>query len=234
VVTLKTLLKSPLPMIAVRNVSKIHHRGRVEIPALREVSCDVAPGSWTFILGPSGSGKTTLMHLIGALDAPTTGEIEIAGRNLGNMTTRERDIFRRHDVGFVFQNFNLLSNLTAVENVLVPFYPEGIQAAHRRSAVELLGRLGLSKRVDHRPVELSGGEQQRVAIARALLKKPKLILADEPTGELDSANSAAILADLRELSHDQGTTVIIVTHEHELVQPGDQVIKLRDGRVVEF
>ncbi len=220
-------------MISVRNVSKIHHRGRVEVPALGGVSCEITAGSWTFILGPSGSGKTTLMHLIGALDAPTSGEIEVAGRNLGGMSASERDLFRRHDVGFIFQNFNLLSNLTAVENVLVPFYPAGIQAAHRQAAVELLTRLGLQQRIDHRPAELSGGEQQRVAIARALLKKPKLILADEPTGELDSTNTAAILSDLRALSREQGTTVIIVTHEHELVGPGDQVITLRDGRVVQ-
>jgi putative ABC transport system ATP-binding protein len=220
-------------MISVRRVSKIHRRGRLEVPALRDVSCDIAAGEWTFILGPSGSGKTTLMHLIGALDEPTSGEIDVAGKRLTDMTPRERNLFRRHDVGFVFQNFNLLSNLTAVENVLVPFYPEGITADQRQRAVDLLARLGLGERLDHRPAELSGGEQQRVAIARALLKQPKFILADEPTGELDSVNSAAILADLRRLSREQKTTVIVVTHEHDLVQEGDQVIKLRDGRIVD-
>lgn len=220
-------------MIAVRHVSKIHHRGRLDVPALRDVSCHIAAAEWTFILGPSGSGKTTLMHLIGALDEPTTGEIEVAGKSLSTMTTRERNLFRRHDVGFIFQNFNLLANLTAVENVLVPFYPEGIPAEQRQRAVALLQRLGLGDRLTHRPAELSGGEQQRVAIARALLKSPKLILADEPTGELDSANTAAILSDLRQLSREQGTTVVIVTHEQDLVQPGDQVLKLRDGRIVE-
>ncbi len=220
-------------MITVRQVSKVHHRGRVEVPALRDVSCRIAAGAWAFILGPSGSGKTTLMHLIGALDEPTTGDIEVAGQSLAGMTAGRRNLFRRHDVGFIFQNFNLLANLTAVENVLVPFYPEGIPADQRLRAVELLTRLGLTDRLTHRPSELSGGEQQRVAIARALLKSPKLILADEPTGELDSVNSAAILADLRVLSREQGTTVVIVTHEHDLVEPGDQVIKLRDGCVVE-
>lgn len=220
-------------MITVRNVSKIHHRGRLEVPALRDVSCEIPAGSWTFILGPSGSGKTTLMHLIGALDEPTTGEIEIGGKLLGKMTAHERDLFRRHDVGFVFQNFNLLANLTAVENVLVPYYPEGISPEQKRQAADLLERLGLKDRVSHRPSELSGGEQQRVAIARALLKRSKLILADEPTGELDSGNAAAVLSDLRRLSQEQGTTVIIVTHEQELVQPGDHVLKLRDGRIVE-
>lgn len=219
-------------MISVRHVSKIHRRGRLEVHALRDVSCDIPDGQWTFILGPSGSGKTTLMHLVGALDEPTSGEIDIAGKSLPKMTPRERNLFRRHDVGFVFQNFNLLANLTAVENVLVPFYPEGITPDLTARAVALLERLGLKERIDHRPVELSGGEQQRVAIARALLKRPKLILADEPTGELDSVNSAAVLGDLRQLSREQGTTVIIVTHEPELVQPGDHVIKLRDGRIV--
>jgi putative ABC transport system ATP-binding protein len=220
-------------MIVVRNVSKIHHRGRLEVPALRDVTCDIAAGSWTFILGPSGSGKTTLMHLIGALDESSTGDIEIGGKSLAKMSARERDLFRRHDVGFVFQNFNLLANLTALENVLVPYYPEGITVEQRRRGSDLLTRLGLADRVTHRPFELSGGEQQRVAIARALLKRPKLILADEPTGELDSANAAAILTDLRQLSQEQGTTVVIVTHEQELVQPGDHVLKLRDGRIAE-
>ncbi len=220
-------------MIYVRNVSKVHRRGRLEVPALRDVSCEIADGSWTFILGPSGSGKTTLMQLIGALDEPTAGDIEIGGKSLAKMTTRERDLFRRHDVGFVFQSFNLLANLTALENVLVPYYPEGISADQRQRGVDLLSRLGLADRVTHRPFELSGGEQQRVAIARALLKRPKLILADEPTGELDSTNAAAILSDLRQLGREQGTTIVIVTHEQEWVQPGDHVLKLRDGRLAE-
>lgn len=220
-------------MIYVRNVSKVHRRGRLEVPALRDVSCEIADGSWTFILGPSGSGKTTLMQLIGALDEPTAGDIEIGGKSLAIMTTRERDLFRRHDVGFVFQSFNLLANLTALENVLVPYYPEGISADQRQRGVDLLSRLGLADRVTHRPFELSGGEQQRVAIARALLKRPKLILADEPTGELDSTNAAAILSDLRQLGREQGTTIVIVTHEQEWVQPGDHVLKLRDGRLAD-
>src|SRR5262249_20574378 len=163
-------------------------------------------------------------------DEPTTGDIDVGGKSLRTMKPSQRDLFRRHDVGFVFQNFNLLANLTATENVLVPFYPEGITGEQQQRAKDLLAKLGLGERAGHRPSELSGGEQQRVAIARALLKRPQLILADEPTGELDSANTATIMADLRRLSQEQGTTVIIVTHEHELVQPGDHVLKLRDGR----
>jgi putative ABC transport system ATP-binding protein len=220
-------------MIFVRHVSKIHHRGRLDVPALRDVSCEIPSGSWTFILGPSGSGKTTLMHLMGALDEPTSGDIEIGGNRLGSMTTKERDRFRRNDVGFVFQNFNLLANLTALENVLVPYFPQGISADQKERAVRLLQSLGLGERMAHRPSELSGGEQQRVAIARAMLKRPQLILADEPTGELDSVNAAAILSDLRQLSREHGTTVVIVTHEPELVQAGDHVLRLRDGRIVD-
>ncbi len=219
-------------MIDVDRVSKVHRRGQVEVPALREVTCRIAAESFTFILGPSGSGKSTLLYLLGGLDEPTSGEIRVGGRSLRSLTARERDDFRRQRVGFIFQNFNLLSNLSAEDNVLVPFFPVGVTAAHRQTARKLLGRLGLADRAEHRPAQLSGGEQQRVAIARALLKQPELVLADEPTGELDSENAAAILSDLREMCREQRTTVVIVTHEQEFVRDGDAVIRLRDGRVV--
>ena len=218
-------------MIEVDRVSKLHRRGELEVAALREISCQIPAGSFTFILGPSGSGKSTLLYLLGALDQPTTGQIHVDGANLQTMSLRERDRFRRQDVGFIFQNFNLLSNLTAVENALIPFLPAGVNAAQRRSASELLERLGLGGRLEHRPSQLSGGEQQRVAIARALLKRPKLVLADEPTGELDSANSVAILQDLRDLCQEHGSTVVIVTHEQEFVRPSDNVVRIRDGKV---
>ncbi len=220
-------------MIDVRSVSKVHLRGRLEVPALRDISCEIPTGSFTFILGPSGSGKSTLLYLLGALDEPTSGTITVHGKSLQSMNSGERDHFRREEAGFIFQNFNLLSNLTALENVLVPFLPGGVSVPKRKQAAELLERLGLANRSDHRPNQLSGGEQQRVAIARALLKRPKLVLADEPTGELDTANSIAILADLRLLCHEQNSTVVVVTHEHEFLQPGDHVIRIRDGRVVE-
>lgn len=218
-------------MIDVQEVAKIHRRGAMEVPALRGVSCQIAQGSFTFILGPSGSGKSTLLYLLGALDEPTSGAILVDGKSLGAMTTRERDTFRREEVGFIFQSFNLLSNLSAVDNSLVPFLPRGIAPALRQEAVELLTRLGLGDRLTHRPNQLSGGEQQRVAIARALLKKPKLVLADEPTGELDTENGAAIMSDLRALCRERGSTVVVVTHEQEHVQPGDSLIRIRDGRV---
>jgi len=220
-------------MIEVRNVSKVHVRGRLEVPALKEINCDIPTGSFTFILGPSGSGKSTLLYLLGALDEPTTGTITVHGKSLQSMTASERDLFRREEAGFIFQNFNLLANLTAVDNVLVPFLPRGVTREQRQTAEGLLERLGLGNRRDHRPNQLSGGEQQRVAIARALLKRPKLVLADEPTGELDTANSIAILSDLRTLCQEQQSTVVVVTHEHEYIQQGDHIIRIRDGRIAE-
>ena len=220
-------------MIDVLHVSKVHHRGRLEIPALMDITCQIPTGSFTFILGPSGSGKSTLLYLMGALDEPTTGSITVHGKSLQSMTASQRDQFRREEAGFIFQNFNLLANLTALENVLVPFLPKGVSAEQRKKASQLLDRLGLGSRSEHRPNQLSGGEQQRVAIARALLKRPKLVLADEPTGELDSVNSLAILADLRSLCHEQQSTVVVVTHEQEYIQDGDYVIRIRDGRVAD-
>lgn len=220
-------------MIDVEQVSKVHRRGQLMVTALRDITCQIAAHSFTFILGPSGSGKSTLLYLLGGLDEPTTGAIRIDGKPVTGMPTAERERFRREDVGFIFQSFNLLSNLNAVENVLVPFFPKGATTEHRREATALLERLGLGNRLDHRPGQLSGGEQQRVAIARALLKKPKLILADEPTGELDTENSLLILQDLRNACAQHGATVVVVTHEQEFVRPGDDLIRIRDGRVVE-
>ncbi|MBI1347212.1 ATP-binding cassette domain-containing protein [bacterium] len=216
-------------MIEVEHVSKVHSRGKVDVRALQDVSCTLPMEAFSFILGPSGSGKSTLLYLLGGLDEPTSGQIRIAGQSLTAMNRRQRDRFRRDDVGFIFQNFNLLANLTAVENVLVPYYPAGIKREQSQTAVELLVRLGLQDRLDHRPTQLSGGEQQRVAIARALLKRPKLVLADEPTGELDTANSHAILQELRAMCRDYGTTVVVVTHEQEFVQETDHVVRIRDG-----
>ncbi|MGC1272751.1 MAG: ABC transporter ATP-binding protein [Planctomycetaceae bacterium] len=220
-------------MIELRDVTKVHHRGETEIHALRGATGSIAGGTFTFLLGPSGSGKSTLLHLIGALDEPTSGEIVVAGRKLGDLSTGDRDEYRRSDVGFIFQNFNLLKNLDAVENVLVPFLPKGVAPELRARAVELLERVGLGNRLDHRPNHLSGGEQQRVAIARALLKRPKLILADEPTGELDTATSAEIYRYLRELHAEEKTTVVIVTHEHDYITPSDVVMRMRDGKFVD-
>ena len=218
-------------MIQLTDVTKTHHRGQTEVHALRGVTADIAGGEFTFLLGPSGSGKSSLLYLIGGLDDPTGGTIAVDGKPLHTFTVAERDAYRRERVGFIFQAFNLLSNLDAVDNVLVPFLPRGVPASLRDRAIELLKQVGLGDRLDHRPNQLSGGEQQRVAIARALLKDPELILADEPTGELDSVTGAEIFALLRGLHADRGTTVVVVTHDRSFLSDTDHVLRMKDGRV---
>jgi putative ABC transport system ATP-binding protein len=220
-------------MIVVDNVTKVHRRGAGELAVLRGVTCDIPAGQFTFIVGPSGSGKSSLLYLLGALDEPTSGRIAIDGRALADWTAAERDRFRRTEVGFIFQSFNLLDNLSAVDNVLVPDLPAGVAAARRHDAETLLRRVGLGDRLDHRPRQLSGGEQQRVAIARALLKRPRLVLADEPTGELDSETGRQVFQHLRDLQREQGTTVVTVTHDQRYIEPGDLVLEIRDGRMAD-
>lgn len=217
------------PALSVRNLTKRFGQEMV----LNDVSFNVAEGESLVLLGPSGSGKSTLLQLLGALDEPTSGEITIAGTRLRGMSARQRDGFRREQVGFVFQSFNLLSNLTAVDNVLVPFLPSGVSTELRTRAVELLQQVGLGERLDHRPSQLSGGEQQRVAIARALLKRPKLVLADEPTGELDSQTGAEVYRLLRNLRDQHQATVLVVTHDTTFIHPDDRILRLRDGRLAE-
>lgn len=220
-------------MIQLQEVTKTYRRGSVEVAALRGVSFELPTSSFAFVIGPSGSGKSTLLQLLGALDEPTTGEITIAGTSLRGMSSRERGCFRRDQVGFIFQSFNLLSNLTAVENVLVPFLPAGVSAELQHRATEMLRKVGLGGRLDHRPNQLSGGEQQRVAIARALLKQPKLVLADEPTGELDSQTGAEVFQLLRDLREQQNATVVVVTHDPTYIHSDDHILRLRDGRLAE-
>lgn len=216
-------------MIEIDNVTKSYRRGSSEVRALRGLTCRIPQAAFSFIVGPSGSGKSSLLYLLGALDTPTSGEITVQGRRLSQLNGHERDVYRRDQIGFVFQNFNLLGNLSALENVLVPFLPQGVSTKRRAEAESLLGAVGLKDRLDHRPSQLSGGEQQRVAIARALLKRPLLVLADEPTGELDSQTGAEVYRSLRQLRDEYGTTVVIVTHDRTFIQPGDHVLTLRDG-----
>jgi putative ABC transport system ATP-binding protein len=202
------------------------------VEALVGVDLDLVEGEVLFVVGPSGSGKSTLLHLLGALDRPSAGTLEIAGNDLSRLDDAAASRFRGETVGFVFQSHHLLAGLSALDNVLVPLVPHGITAADRERATELLDGLGLAARLDHRPGALSGGECQRVAIARALVRNPRLILADEPTGELDSANGARVMEVLRGfVGEGESRALVVVTHDRRLFQAGERILELEDGRV---
>jgi putative ABC transport system ATP-binding protein len=218
-------------MIDVVDVYKWYQSGDRRVEALRGINCRIARGRFAFIVGPSGSGKSTLLYLLGALDRPDQGTIRIDGQDLTAMSESEQNAYRRDRVGFIFQSFNLISNLTAIENVLVPFLPRGLNDGQRSRAAELLRDVGLGDRLDHRPYQMSGGEQQRVAIARALIKDPAVVLADEPTGELDSKTGDEIYRILRRLQDHRQTTLVVVTHDRRFITPDDQVLEIEDGRL---
>jgi putative ABC transport system ATP-binding protein len=220
-------------MISVVNVWKTYRSGTRWVEALRGLSCRIERGRFAFIVGPSGSGKSTLLYLLGAIDRPTRGEILVEGENLVAMSEAMQNLYRREQVGFIFQSFNLISNLSALENVLVPFLPRGVTAEQKQAAVDLLTEVGLGDRLDHRPYQLSGGEQQRVAIARALVKRPILLLADEPTGELDSKTGDEIYRILRSMQRSFQTTLVVVTHDRRFITPEDLVLEIQDGQLVE-
>jgi putative ABC transport system ATP-binding protein len=219
-------------MIEVENVRKTFRSGSHDIEALRGLSCRIERGRCAFIVGPSGSGKSTLLYLLGALDRPTSGMIRIDGHCLTLLSESETNTYRRDQVGFIFQSFNLIGNLTAVENVLIPFLPRGVTAEQRAKAIDLLIEVGLGHRLEHRPRQLSGGEQQRVAIARALVKDPKLLLADEPTGELDTRTGDEIYRILRRLQSQRQTTLVVVTHDRRFITPDDQILEIEDGHLL--
>src|SRR3954466_4717675 len=221
-----------MPMIDVVDVRKSFRSGDRVVDAVRGISCRIPKGRFAFIVGPSGSGKSTLLYLLGALDRPTSGSIRVEGNDLTAMSEAEQNDYRRDKVGFIFQAFNLISNLTAVENVLVPFLPRGVTEDQRTRAAELLTSVGLAGRLDHRPYQLSGGEQQRVAIARALIKDPILVLADEPTGELDSRAGDEIYRILRRLQSQRQTTLVVVTHDRRFIPPKALVLEIQDGRLL--
>ena len=212
-------------------VTKTYSSGQGEINALFQLSTTLPQHSFSVFHGPSGSGKSTLLHLLGALDTCTQGSIRVDGKTLDTLSNQERTHYRRHEVGFVFQSLNLLPNLTAIENVLVPFIPGGSSHKMRGKAEKLLQDVGLGDRIDHRPGQLSGGERQRVSIARALLKDPSLILADEPTGELDRETGNLIFDLLREAHREQPATVVVVTHDTEYIEPDDLTVELNDGQI---
>jgi ABC-type lipoprotein export system ATPase subunit len=219
-------------MIRCMDVCKVYRQGDNEVTALAGVSLDIPRRAFVVVMGPSGSGKSTLLQLIGGLDRPTRGEILVDGRLIGQMTDDEVTLFRRTRVGFVFQFFNLLPTLTALENIMLPFVLDGRSKSEAECrAAALLAKVGLEPRRHHLPEEMSGGEIQRVAIARALAFNPPLLLADEPTGNLDSKTGQAILSLLRQINRDEGCTIVMVTHSEEAASYGDRRILLRDGRV---
>jgi len=206
--------------------------GDADVDALRGVDLSIARGEFVALVGPSGSGKSTVLNLIGGLDRPTSGQVWINGTELSDSDEQTLTRHRRQHVGFVFQSFNLLPRLTAVENVALPLMFSDVPEKERQArARALLERVGLGHRLSHRPTELSGGEQQRVAIARALVGQPALLLADEPTGNLDTKTGAEIMALLKELNQEQGLTLVVVTHDPEVAAFANRVVKLRDGRV---
>jgi len=221
-----------VPLLELRGVTRVYSTGRLEVPALRGVDVDVWPGEFVAIIGHSGSGKTTLMNIIGCLDRPTDGTYRIAGEDVSSFDDDGLARIRSRTIGFVFQSYNLLPRTSALENVATPLLYQGVGRRERLERAKApLERLGLGDRLTHEPSELSGGQQQRVAIARALVTEPALILADEPTGNLDTASGEEVMAILHQLN-DEGRTIVLITHEAEVAAKAQRQIHVRDGRIV--
>jgi putative ABC transport system ATP-binding protein len=218
-------------LIRVENLSKIYQMGDMEVPALRSISLTIKQGEMVAIMGPSGSGKSTLMNIIGCLDQPTDGKYLLDGVDVGTLSDDELALIRNQKIGFVFQQYMLLQRTTAVRNVELPLLYSAGSSDRRARAVAALTAVGMGNRLDHRPNELSGGQQQRVAIARALVNNPRIIMADEPTGALDSRTGTEIMGIFQRLNAEQGITVILVTHEHDVAQYAERIISVRDGNV---
>jgi ABC-type lipoprotein export system ATPase subunit len=222
-------------LISLSEVWKVYTLDEMKVEALRDVSVNIAQGEYVALMGPSGSGKSTLMNLLGCLDRPTRGSYRLDGEEVGKMSRDARARFRNQKIGFVFQNFNLLARTSALENVELPLlYARGLSSRERRQrATEMLDRVGLADRLDHHPGQLSGGEQQRVAVARALVNRPFILMADEPTGNLDSKTSKEIIGILGDLNVRDQITVILVTHDQDIARSAKRRIVLRDGQIVE-
>jgi len=223
------------PVISVQDLTKTYVVGEVEVRALRGVSMDVQPGEFVAVTGPSGSGKSTFMHIIGCLDRPTGGTYILDGRDVSKLSKDELALVRNRKIGFVFQGFNLLSRTSALDNVELPLLYQGhaMRKAERHTrAMKALSAVGLNERAHHHPNQLSGGQQQRVAIARALINEPPIILADEPTGNLDTRTSIEVMGIFQRLNQEQGLTILVITHELDIAEYGTRIIGFRDGRIV--
>jgi putative ABC transport system ATP-binding protein len=227
----KHSVMSDQPIICIRDLKKIYRLGEVEVQALRGVDLDIQRGEFVSIVGPSGSGKSTLFHILGGLTPPTSGSIHIAGRDLLGMTDGERTELRKTSVGFVFQKYNLLPTLTARDNIEIARHIAHKNGPLDPSFTDVLKLLGIAGRLDHKPRALSGGEQQRVAIARAIVNHPAILLADEPTGNLDTENSTAVLGLLRGLNERLRQTILMITHNPEAAAYGHRIVRMRDGRI---
>lgn len=219
------------PLVQIEDISKIYNPGENEVRALDHVSVSIGEGEFVAIIGQSGSGKSTLMNMLGCLDVPTSGTYRLHGQDVSTMDDDELSDIRNREIGFIFQGFNLIPNLTALENVELPLIYRGVSKSKRMElSAAALEKVGLGHRMDHKPSEMSGGQQQRVAIARAIAQAPPVILADEPTGNLDSASSKEIMQILKNL-HAEGRTVILITHDNEIAAQAKRVIKIRDGHI---
>ena len=223
-----------MQLIELRNLCKTYHVGEVAVPALKGISLTIAQGELVALMGASGSGKSTLMNILGCLDRPTSGEYLLDGQEISRLSNDERALLRNHRIGFVFQNFNLLPRTSALDNVMMPLSYSAENLPERQSrqrAAEMLKLIGLEDRIHHEPSQLSGGQQQRVAIARALINKPSILLADEPTGNLDSHTSEEVLRLFSQLNEEQGITVILVTHDINIAHHAKRTIRILDGEV---
>ncbi len=223
----------PLPVIHAINLSKVYRMGEIDVHALRGVSLDVTQGESLAIMGPSGSGKSTLMNMIGCLDSPSGGQYFLDGQLVSNLRDDELAVVRNKKIGFVFQKYNLLPRATALDNVALPLRYSSNRSDIKARSVRALEAVGLADRMTHRPNELSGGQQQRVAIARALVNEPAIILADEPTGNLDTQSGAEIMRLLLSLNREQGTTLVIVTHDPDIAMQTGRIVRLLDGQVLQ-